>query len=965
MTVDIEICSPSEIVKEVTIKKNAIFTSTSVIDIAKFKNEEVLIKYLLPRKSMAKAEWRKMLKNEIKNLKNVQDVEGNLVKIKGFVEDITFEKRNNSFPCIITDYCKNGNLQMFIERNQDLSWKLRYEMAKQITEGINVLHKNGIFHHDLKITNILIDNSNKPLIADYGLSVVNDPCRSNGIYSAPLFLSPVQLEELFLGSKNPTPYNEKDDIYSLSYIFYSLAYLKKPWSSEIKDVSDASLICSILFENKRPAMKGKVLHPDFERLIGQCWDKNASRRPSIENILKVFSFLLLPDETFKSEVLNKFDSMPSSREMKIKEQELRKEQENSQREKEQKEMQKKAISKQIVENPVIEKPQLQNEERKETQESDKQSIKSNNEDSSVELKKMTPMENFEEEKRIATKKMDEDRQNEKLKKEKEAMDKGMNTNRIQEKKENDLKLEKSRKEQNEFIRDQEDQERFKIREALLKQLELKKQEEAKKRELEKIELQKQMEKEAFEKIEKAKSILEEKEKEKLKREQEEQRKKMEKEAEIKRKWNIQQQKTKELEKKKEEERLKREKEKMEQIKSEEEENFQKTLKAKELEEEKMRKKREEELKKNHEQELIIAKQWKLQQEKLREFEKQKEENLLKEKKRKEEEEKKKKEEALNRILNAKKKLEQQVKKPIVDEENINTLNLLKNNNIDRSKISEFERKKKELLMEKEKQRQKEIAKDESSVFQKALIAKKRFEEKENQRRKEEQEKREMELRREKEKAEKWKDQKKKFEALEEERRRIREGSVNQDPVLLQYSGRVSPSSVSSRVNFFRQKIDSESEHGSPQFRCQSPTYRSISPLPTSPQLRSSSPQFYRPGSPQFRASSPTPSNSSISSNSSNFTYNSNGQYVYKLRSTNMKDFEKRKMEQQREQERQRREAQKQQEQEAFQKLLNAKKKISEIEARKKQEELERKKLNQSGLNNFGITKSSTTASKEE
>jgi len=55
------------------------------------------------------------------------------------------------------------------------------------------------------------------------------------------------------------------------------------------------------------------------------------------------------------------------------------------------------------------------------------------------------------------------------------------------------------------------------------------------------------------------------------------------------------------------------------------------------------------------------------------------------------------------------------------------------------------------------------------------------------------------------KADKWKEQKKKFEALEEERRRIREGNVNQDTGFLFNNGRTSPS-VSSRVNFFRQKI---------------------------------------------------------------------------------------------------------------------------------------------------------------
>jgi len=614
----IKICDASDIVKDASTRKKSVFTSTSVLDLVKLDDKEVLIKYLLPRKSMAKTDWQTLLSNEVEKLKELQVENTNLVKIRGFVKDIHFERRNNNFPGLVVEYFNEGNLQNYIEKHTDLPWKTRYEISLKITEGLRTLHEFGLYHYDLKISNILM-RGDVPYLSDYGFSVVNDPCRSNGIYSAPLFLSPIQLEELFLGSKNPTPYNEKDDIYSLSFILYYLAYLKKPWVNEIKDTSDASLICSILFENKRPSIKGKVLHPDFEKLITQCWNKSPNKRPGIEDIIKTLNNLLNPDETFKSEVLNKFDSMPTAHELKIKEQELRKEQElkkeqelQKQKEKEKNELEKLKIKKESskeevettkspsvksptndtpsIKSPTVKSPSLKSPSIKSPVLSSSASIMSMQ--STIEFKKDNPnhiisMENFEEEKRLANKKKEEERQNEKLKMEQEALEKVMNAKKINDEKENQLKLEKSRREQEYLLRQQEDEERHKIRDALLRQLELKKAEAAKQRELEKIELTKQKEKEAFEKIEKAKNILLEKEKEKLKKEQEERENELKRQEEIKKQWEISQQKTKELEKKKEEERLKKEQEKLLKIKLEEEENFQKTLKAREVEEQKI------------------------------------------------------------------------------------------------------------------------------------------------------------------------------------------------------------------------------------------------------------------------------------------------------------------------------------------------------------------------------------------
>jgi len=98
----IKICDPSDIVKDISSKKSALFNSTSVLDLVKLDGNEVLIKYLLPRKSMAKKDWPTLLDAEIENLKELQLEENtNLVKIRGFVKEIHFERRNNNFPGLI------------------------------------------------------------------------------------------------------------------------------------------------------------------------------------------------------------------------------------------------------------------------------------------------------------------------------------------------------------------------------------------------------------------------------------------------------------------------------------------------------------------------------------------------------------------------------------------------------------------------------------------------------------------------------------------------------------------------------------------------------------------------------------------------------------------------------------------------------------------------------------------------
>ena len=104
---NIKLCDASDIVKSTSSNKQQLFNSTSVLDLVKFNDEEVLIKYLLPRKSMVKKDWPTLLNSEVEKLKVLQFEENNeleekyLVQFKGFVKDIHFERRNNNFPGLI------------------------------------------------------------------------------------------------------------------------------------------------------------------------------------------------------------------------------------------------------------------------------------------------------------------------------------------------------------------------------------------------------------------------------------------------------------------------------------------------------------------------------------------------------------------------------------------------------------------------------------------------------------------------------------------------------------------------------------------------------------------------------------------------------------------------------------------------------------------------------------------------
>lgn len=79
---------------------------------------------------------------------------------------------------MVYDYIPNGSLDSLLHSvprltGTVLSWTTRFDIAKGIASGLMYLHEEGeqiVIHHDIKASNVLIDEDMNPRLGDFGLA---------------------------------------------------------------------------------------------------------------------------------------------------------------------------------------------------------------------------------------------------------------------------------------------------------------------------------------------------------------------------------------------------------------------------------------------------------------------------------------------------------------------------------------------------------------------------------------------------------------------------------------------------------------------------------------------------------------------------------------------------------------------------------------------------------------------------
>ncbi|KAL3830252.1 hypothetical protein ACJIZ3_019054 [Penstemon smallii] len=175
----------------------------------------------------------------------------------------------------VLEYMKGGELF-----NKLAKGKLKEDAARkyfqQLVSGVEFCHSRGVYHRDLKLENILLDENGNLKISDFGLSAFAESKRQDGLLhttcGTPAYVAPEVI--------NRRGYDGcKADIWSCGVILFVLLSGYLPFHD------------SNLMEMYRKIGKAEFkcphwVSPDARRLISKILDPNPNTRISISKIME-------------------------------------------------------------------------------------------------------------------------------------------------------------------------------------------------------------------------------------------------------------------------------------------------------------------------------------------------------------------------------------------------------------------------------------------------------------------------------------------------------------------------------------------------------------------------------------------------------------------------------------------------------------------------------------------------------
>ncbi|KAK7290804.1 hypothetical protein RIF29_05514 [Crotalaria pallida] len=192
-------------------------------------------------------------------------------------------------------YMSKGSLasHLYSEENGALGWDLRVHIALDVARGLEYLHDGAVppvIHRDIKSSNILLDESMRARVADFGLSreeMVDKHAAIRGTYG---YLDP---EYISSGS-----FTKKSDVYSYGVLLFELIAGRNPQQGLMEYVELAAMNTEGKVgweEIVDSRLEGKC---DFQELnevaalAYKCINRAPRKRPSMRDIVQVLTRIL-------------------------------------------------------------------------------------------------------------------------------------------------------------------------------------------------------------------------------------------------------------------------------------------------------------------------------------------------------------------------------------------------------------------------------------------------------------------------------------------------------------------------------------------------------------------------------------------------------------------------------------------------------------------------------------------------
>jgi tetratricopeptide (TPR) repeat protein/predicted Ser/Thr protein kinase len=175
-------------------------------------------------------------------------------------------------------YVQGRDLSSLVKETGPLPVPRLLSIFRQICQGLEAAHEQGVVHRDLKPQNIMVDASDNVLITDFGLAKnlgASAMTEMGALLGTPAYMSPEQVRGQTV--------DRRSDIYSLGVILYEMASGKTPFAGG----SIFEVMMRRLSTPPRPIGELNPAVPDYLRkIVDRCLAVETSARyQSVAEIL--------------------------------------------------------------------------------------------------------------------------------------------------------------------------------------------------------------------------------------------------------------------------------------------------------------------------------------------------------------------------------------------------------------------------------------------------------------------------------------------------------------------------------------------------------------------------------------------------------------------------------------------------------------------------------------------------------